>query len=711
MKQVLQDVGTGKIGVLEVPAPAVQRGRLLVRTAASLISAGTEKMVVDSGKQSLLSKAKERPDLVRQVIDKARTEGIMNTFTAVRAKLDSKNPLGYSAAGVVTAVGEGVTGFSVGDRVACAGVGYASHAEVLSVPKNLCVRIPHELSFDQGCFATLGAIALQGLRLADPTLGESVVVIGLGLLGQIAVQLLRANGCRVFGIDLDAEKLTLAQELGADDASLPDEARQRVRDWSRGRGADAVLITAGTSSNDPITMAGDISRQKGRVVVVGMVGMDVPRGPYFSKELSLQISMSYGPGRYDTEYEERGQDYPFGYVRWTEGRNLEAFLDLAANGSLQLERLITHRFSIDRGEDAYKLITGETKEPYLGIVLQYDTERSIEERIEITRRPAAKQDKVVVGMIGAGGYARGMLLPAFRSNGVDLRSVNTASGVTATNVAREFGFASAVSSPDLILGDEAINLVVIATPHDTHAELARRALERGKHVFVEKPLALNDSELDEVLAEAETSSGRLMVGFNRRFSPAAQQAKEFFTGHKGPLSILYRVSGGRIARDHWLQDPATGGGRIIGEVCHFIDTMHYLTGAVTTRVFAESINSSDHAVTDEDSVFISLKFSDGSIAYVSEGDKALPKERIEIFGGGKTFVVDDFRSTAAYSGGKDAVTTFAKQDKGQREEIRRVCSVVLDGGESPIALQDLKATSQATFRIIDSLRSGSSVDV
>ncbi len=381
---------SGVVAVLDVPSPTVQKGRLLVRTAASLISAGTEKTTVDMGKKSLLGKAKERPDLVRQVIEKAKTEGLMNTYTAVKAKLDGTTALGYSAAGIVTEVGGDVTAFKVGDRVACAGAGYASHAEMISVPQNLCVRLPDDISFDEGAFGTLGAIALQGVRLSEPTLGEAFVVIGLGLLGQITVQLLKANGCRVFGIDIDEAKLNLAKELGAEVCSHPSEAKRLVQAWSRGRGADAVLITAATPSNDPVELAGDISRSKGRVIVVGLVGMDVPRNVYYLKELTLQISMSYGPGRYDSEYEERGHDYPFAYVRWTEGRNLEAFFDLATNKSISLEKLISHRFPIEKGEDAYKLISGETKEPYLGIVLQYDTEKVLAPKLTFESKQGKK---------------------------------------------------------------------------------------------------------------------------------------------------------------------------------------------------------------------------------------------------------------------------------------------------------------------------------
>jgi predicted dehydrogenase/threonine dehydrogenase-like Zn-dependent dehydrogenase len=713
MKQVLQSARTGAVSVYEVPAPSVQRGRVLVRTAASLISAGTEKTAVDAGKKSLPARAKERPDLVKQVIDRVKTEGIANTYAAVKAKLDGTTALGYSAAGIVAAIGDGVTGFSIGDRVACAGAGYASHAEMLSVPQNLCVRLPGSITFDEGAFGTLGAIALQGMRLSQPTLGESFVVIGLGLLGQITVQLLKANGCRVFGVDIDAARLDLARQLGAEDSSLPAEARAKVKEWSRGRAADGVLITAATASNEPVELAGDISRPKGRVIAVGAVGMDIPRGPYFSKELSFQISMSYGPGRYDPEYEERGHDYPFGYVRWTEGRNLEAFFDLVANGTVDVKSLISHRFAIDDGENAYKLISGETKEPYLGIVLQYDTERPIDTKVDLAR-PVEKSARVRVGLIGAGDYARGMLLPKFKANGVEFRSIATAAGLTAKNVGKQFGFASAVSSANDVLADDSANLIVIATRHDTHASLAKAALERGKHVFVEKPLSMNDGELDEVMTAARSSSGRLMVGFNRRFSPHAEAAKEFFEGRNYPLSILYRVSGGRIPKGHWIQDAAQGGGRIVGEACHFVDLMHFLTGSRTVRVFAQAIASRDAEVTDADSVFITLKFADGSngtIAYLAEGDSAVPKERIEIFGGRRTFIIDDFRAASAYRDGKETTTTLKAQDKGQTEEVRLVCSTVLSGGDAPIAPDELEATTHVTFRILDSLRSGQVVDI
>ncbi|MFL6256026.1 MAG: bi-domain-containing oxidoreductase, partial [Pyrinomonadaceae bacterium] len=636
MKQLLQNLKTGEGVVADVPAPVAQAGRVLVRAASSLVSAGTERAFVELGRKSLLGKAKERPDLVGKVFEKVKSEGLLSTLQSVREKLDESHALGYSAAGVVVEVGEGVTEFRAGDRVACAGTGYAAHAELLSVPKNLCVRLPDKVDFESGAFATLGAIALQGVRLAEPTLGESVVVIGLGLIGQLAAQLLKANGCRVFGVDLDEARVELAMRLGADDGCVAGvDVKQAVSKWSRGRGADAVLLTAATQSDEPIELAGEISRLRGRVVAVGLVGMNVPRAVYFQRELTLRVSMSYGPGRYDPEYEERGHDYPLPYVRWTEGRNLEAFLDLAAAGSVKTAPLVTHRFPVEQGERAYQLISGKATEPYLGILINYDTARELERNVEnkassFKLQASNPQGRVRVGMVGAGDYARRMLLPHFREEGVEFVSIATASGVTARDVGGRYGFARFVSGADEVLKEEGLSLLVIATRHDTHAELARKGLERGLDVFVEKPLALNDEELDALLEAASRSRGRLTVGFNRRFSPHAQQVKEFFKDRRGPLSILYRVNSGRVPRTHWTQDAREGGGRVRGEVCHFVDFMQYVTGSRVERVYAEPVTSGDREAVDDDSVFITLKLADGSngtIAYLAEGDRALPKER------------------------------------------------------------------------------------
>src|SRR5437588_896776 len=678
MKQVLQNAKTGEVSVMDVPAPVMRAGHVLVRAAASLISAGTERSSVEAAQKNLITRAIEQPHLVKQAFDKARTEGVGRTINAIRGKLASFRALGYSAAGTVIDFGDEVNGFRVGDRVACAGVGYASHAEVLSVPQNLCVRLPDRVDFDAAAFGTLGAIALQGVRLAEPTLGESVVVIGLGLIGQLAVQLLKANGCRVFGVDLDQAKIELAKQSGADAGCAPDEAKQQVLVWSRSHGADAVLITAATESNQPVELAGEISRQKGRVVVVGAVGLNIPRKPYFDRELTFKISMSYGPGRYDPEYEERGHDYPFGYVRWTEKRNLEAFLDLVSDGRVNVEPLITHRFKIDQAEQAYRLITGEN-ESYLGVLLQYDTERELERRIPITTKSLPRASSVRIGLIGAGGYAKRVLLPQFKSAGAEFQSIATASGVSARSVGEQFGFRFCTSGADEVIRDDEANLIVIATRHDSHAELARRALETGRPVFVEKPLALKDEELDAVIAAAQQSAGRLLVGFNRRFSPLACAAKEFFHNRSGPLSINYRVNAGRVPRGHWAHDPKAGGGRIVGEVCHFVDFMHFITGSLVTRVYAESISSDNQEIVDDDSVFITLRLaegSNGSIAYLAEGEKTMAKERIEIFGGGKSFVIDDFRSATAYHNGRAKKIKLREQDKGQKNEVRAVCAVV-----------------------------------
>ena len=706
MKQVLQNRKTGRPFVGEVPVPALQRGRVLVRSVASLISAGTERAAVELVSKGLVQEARQRPDLVKAVVAKVKNEGLLNTFASVRDKMAASQALGYSAAGIVAAVAEDVSEFQVGDRVACAGVGFASHAEVLSVPKNLCVHLPEGVSFESGAYGTLGAIALQGVRLAEPTLGESVVVIGLGLVGQLTVQLLKANGCRVFGLDLDQTRVGLALELGVDKAAVSSEtSAKEIETWTRGHGADAVLITAATDSNEPIELAARVSRLKGRVIVVGMTGMNIPRQPFFSRELKLVVSMSYGPGRYDPEYEERGHDYPLPYVRWTEKRNIESFLELIAEQRINVERLTTHRFPIAEADRAYQLISGELRESNLGVVLNYDPEVEVSRKISLgAATPVRKSEqRIVLGVIGAGGYVPAMLLPHFKTEGVEFRAIATASGISAHDVGKRFGFAYAVSSAEEVLDDADVNLIVVGTRHDLHAELARKALERNKHVFVEKPLALNDEQLEAVLEAAGSSTGWLMVGFNRRFSPLAQRAKEFFNERDTPLSMLYRVNAGRIPKEHWTQNAEEGKGRIVGEVCHFIDLMQFLAGAPPVSVFAESISAKSTKIVDADSVFITLRFADGSngaVAYLSEGDKGLAKERLEIFGAGRVFVLDDFRRATLYKDGCEEQVALKAQDKGQQAQVREICK----GGSAPISLNELAATTRATFRVLDSLR-------
>jgi predicted dehydrogenase/threonine dehydrogenase-like Zn-dependent dehydrogenase len=712
MKQLLQNLRTGEGTVAEVPVPVVQPGRVLVRTAASLISAGTERALAELGQKGLLGKARERPELIGKVWEKVKNDGLAQALDDVRDKLDQSHAVGYSANGIVIETANDVTEFRAGDRVACAGTDYASHAQVISVPRNLCVRLPDQLSFEEGAFGTVGAIALQGVRLAEPTIGESVVVIGLGLVGQLTVQLLQANGCRVFGIDIDETRIQLARTSGADDGCIPNDAIQRVMAWSRGRGADACIIAAAAASSEPIELAGEISRLKGRVVAVGMVGMNVPRNIYYPRELTLKVSLSYGPGRHDPDYEERGHDYPIAYVRWTEGRNIEAFLDLLAAGRLDVKPLITHRFSIEDARRAYEVISGRTNEKYLAVILTYDTEAVVNRRIEnpsVARRAQPGSGNVRVGLIGAGDYAQKVLLPNFKAAGAEFCSVASASGVSAHDVGTKYGFARFLSDAQSVIDDSEANLIVVATRHGSHAELTRLALEHGKHVFVEKPLALNDTELDRVLEAASNSQGRLMVGFNRRFSPFAARARDIFAGRQSPLSIVYRVNAGRLPREHWTQDPSEGGGRIIGEVCHFVDLMQFLTDAPPTSVYAEGVAAGRGDIVGEDSVLITLQFGDGSngvVAYLAEGDKSLAKERIEVFGEGKTFVIDDFRSARLYAGGREKKENLRQQDKGQPEEARVACAVVAEGKPAPITLEQLEATTRATFRIIDSLRMG-----
>jgi polar amino acid transport system substrate-binding protein len=713
MKQLLQNLRTGEAVVADVPVPVVQPGRVLVRTAASLISVGTERALAELGQKSLLGKARERPELIGKVWQKVKSEGIAQALGDVRDKLDQSHAVGYSAAGVVIECAADVKGFAPGDRVACAGTDYASHAEIISVPQNLCVALPANVTFEAGAFATVGAIALQGVRLAEPTLGESIVVIGLGLVGQLTVQLLKANGCRVFGVDLDATRIKLALAAGADDGCTPTDAAARVKSWSRQRGADACIITAATSSNEPVELAGEISRLRGRVVAVGMIGMNVPRNVYYQRELTLKVSLSYGPGRYDPNYEERGHDYPVAYVRWTEARNLEAFLDLLSLERIDVKPLVTHRFSIAEATRGYELISGGSSEPYLAVLLTYDTEGEMSRTVEnlAAKKPLTPSASVRVGMIGAGAYAQKMLLPHFKTAGVEFCSIASASGVSARDVGTKFGFRQFVSDAAAVIKDDETNLVMIATRHGSHAALAIEALGRGKHVFLEKPLALNDAELDGLLEAANASAGQLFVGFNRRFSPLAIRAKEVFAQRNAPLSILYRVNAGHVPREHWTQDEKEGGGRIIGEVCHFIDLMQFLTGAVPETVYAESISAGSAAIVNEDSVFITLRFSDGSagmVAYLSEGDAALRKEHIEIFGEGKVFVIDDFLTATLFAQGKEKRETLRSQDKGQAEQARIVCAAIEKGQPAPITLRELETTTRATFRIRDSLRTGQS---
>jgi predicted dehydrogenase/threonine dehydrogenase-like Zn-dependent dehydrogenase len=699
MKQVVQNYRSGELKLWEVPAPACGAGKVLVAVQRSLISAGTEKLVIDLAKASLAGKAVSRPDLVHQVLTKVKREGLVPTLEKVFAKLDHPAPLGYSVAGRVIAVGGGVTGVKVGDRVACAGAGYANHAEIVAVPKNLVARVPDGVDDEDASFVTLGAIALQGVRQAQPTLGERFVVLGLGLIGQITVQLLKANGCKVIGYDPDAQKCDLAERLGADVIATGD-VREAAAAFTSGLGADGVIVAASTKSSEPVNTAADLCRMKGRVVVVGMVGLDLARDAFYKKELDLRLSMSYGPGRYDPAYEEDGQDYPFAYVRWTERRNMQAFLELVAESRVTPKALITHRFPIAQAEEAYALLEGA--EPYLGIIFEYPETTEMPTRTLRLAPLPKRAGKGVVAFIGAGNFARSVLIPAFKAQeGATLAAVVTATGLSATAAAKKFGFARATTDIEEVMADPEIDTVVIATRHNLHAGLIAQALAQGKHVFCEKPLATNAVGLETVAAAHATSRSQLCVGFNRRFSSFVRRAREAFAGRGAPLVMLYRVNAGPIPKDSWVQNEE-GGGRIIGEVCHFIDTMVALCGALPERLSA--IAAKDHA----DALTIQIAFADGSIGaivYSSLGDPSFPKEYLEVFAAGSVVTIDDYRRMTITSSGKSKSYRTFRQDKGHRACIDAFIRAVLQVGPPAIAFEELEAVTRATFDIEASLRS------
>jgi predicted dehydrogenase/threonine dehydrogenase-like Zn-dependent dehydrogenase len=706
MLQVIQDVRRGRLSVASIPEPMVRPGHVLIANACSIVSAGTEKMVVELAKKSLLGKARERPDHVRRILEKLRNEGFFNTVRQVLEKLDEPMTMGYSSAGVVLACGAGVQNFKPGERVASNG----PHAGVVCVPKNLCARVPDAVPFDQAAFTVLGSIALQGVRLARVGLGDSVFVVGLGLIGQIAVALLRANGCRVFGTDLDADKCRLAIRMGAEQAE-PGLGAGRVQEWTRGLGADAVLLTASTKSDGPVALAGDAVRQKGRVVAVGAVGLNLPRRPYYFKEAEFVVSCSYGPGRYDPEYEERGHDYPAAHVRWTEQRNMQAVLDLMGADRLDLSPLLTHRFPIADAEAAYRLIETHS-EPYVAIVLDYPIPeaRPIDSRIEL--RAAPDNGKVGIGCLGAGNFARMVLLPAIQKTGMlQPRILCSASGLTAVHSGQKLGFEVATADENEVFQDAGVRAVFLLTRHDQHARQVVKGLRAGKHVFVEKPLALTVEELEEIESALEASDPKplLMVGFNRRFSPAAVRAKEFFAAVHGPLTVSIRFNAGAIPADHWTQDEIIGGGRIIGEACHAIDLATFLTASPPVRVFAESVGGPNAPTVTDDQCFITLRHANGSvssIAYLAGGDKAFPKERVEVLGGGRLAVIDDFREVVLSSGGKTKKVRAWQQDKGHREEVTAFARVVAEGGACPISWEELRAVSLASILAVRSIREG-----
>jgi predicted dehydrogenase/threonine dehydrogenase-like Zn-dependent dehydrogenase len=706
VRQILQNLRTGATEVANVPAPGARAGQLLVRTNTSLVSVGTEKMLVSFGQASLLGKARAQPDKVRQVIDKIKTDGLLPTLEAVFNKLDQPLPLGYCNVGVVIGIGAGVTGFAIGDRV----VSNGKHAEIVSVPKNLCARIPDGVSDEEAAFTVVGAIGLQGIRLAEPSLGEAVAVTGLGIIGLLTVQLLRAQGCRVLGIDFDPAKLQLARQLGAEvvDLKAGEDPVAKARAFSRGRGMDAVLITASTTSSEPVHQAAQMCRKRGRIVLVGVTGLELSRADFYEKELSFQVSCSYGPGRYDATYEDLGVDYPVGFVRWTEQRNFEAVLDMMQDKRLAVLPLISHRFPIANAERAYELIAGTA--PSLGVILCYPEVNDfspasrtvvVREAVSAARSPAS------IGFIGSGNYAGAVLIPAFKATGVQLRVVASNSGVTGLHAARKFGFEMTTTDTASVFADSAVNAVVIATRHDSHADMVVSALKAGKHVFVEKPLAIDRSEVASIRAAREARPElNVTVGFNRRAAPHVERIVGLLAAVSEPKVFVMTVNAGAIPPEHWTQDRRQGGGRIIGEACHFIDLLRFLAAAPIVGFDATAVGAAPGVLVRDDKASITLRFADGSmgtIHYLANGSKGFPKERLEVFTAGRVLQLDNFRTLTGFGWPGFTRMKLWRQDKGQRQFAAAFVSAV-SGGPAPIPFDQIVEVAEVTIAIAESLR-------
>ena len=718
MKQVLENYNTGAVRVADIPAPRVQPKMILVRTAASLVSIGTEKAMLDVASKSLLGKALARPDWVRQVVDKVQSDGLMETYRQARARLDMPVPLGYSAAGVVIGVGDGVPGVREGDRVACAGHPYAGHAEIIAVPRNLVVPIPANVDFEDASFAMLGAIAMNAVRLAEPALGERVAVIGMGLLGLLAMQMLKAAGCRVLAIDISPEKLELAHKLGASRLALANANVQEIAlEFSGGYGVDAALVFASTNSATPVEQAAAITREQGRVLVPGLVKLDLPRKTFFEKELRLIVPKAGGPGGADADYEVRGRDLPLPFVRWTEGRNLASFLELIADNRLTVKPLITHRFPIAGALDAYRLIQGEMPgaAPPIGVILEYPMAAGVESvrTVRVKPKSTPAKDSIGIGLVGAGLFTRGVFLPYFKdAKGLQLRGVATASGVSGLHAAETAGFEYTTTDYHELLSDDQIAAVLITTRHNLHASMVVDALRAGKHVFVEKPLCLNPGELEEVMEAWREARGApmVMVGFNRRFAPASLALRKAMG--TGPCLIQCRVNAGTIPASSWVQEAGEGGGRAVGEVCHFVDLIQALSGGLTTSVVAIAMGESGELALD-DSLAISLGLDNGSaanIVYAANGDKSFPRERIELFRSGTVGVIENFRSYSVTKGGHTKQWKSLSLDRGHRAELDAFFRGIRDG-QPPVAMEDYQATTTATFAILESIRSRSVVKI
>lgn len=703
MKQILQSLKTGATEILEVPVPSVGSGQVLISTSQTLVSTGTERMLVEFGKAGWVGKARQQPEKLRMALEKIKTDGLMPTIEAVLNKLDQPLPLGYCNVGHVIDAGSGVTAFKRGDRV----VSNGRHAEVVSVPVNLCAKVPDTVSDEEAAFTVVGAIALQGIRLVQPTLGEVVVVMGLGLVGLMTVQLLRAHGCRVLGVDFDSTKLRLAKQFGAEvvDLSAGQDPVAAAIAFSRGHGVDAVIVAASSKSSEPIHQAALMCRKRGRIVLVGVTGLELSRDDFFKKELTFQVSSSYGPGRYDPNYEENGNDYPFGFVRWTEQRNFEAVLDMLAEGRINVKPLISHSFKIDDAEKAYELISGS--EPSLGILLKYFDNQMTSSENTIHLSESLLSDKKhkgdVVSFIGSGNYATAVLIPAFKSAGAYLRNVASNAGVSGVYAGRKFGFEKTTTNTNLLFEDHDTNAIVVTTRHDSHAHFVLQALKAGKHIFVEKPLCLTHEELEEIETlyanshRSHSAPVMVMVGFNRRFAPQVQRVKQLLHQVAGPKAFILTINAGAIPLDHWTQDQKIGGGRIIGEACHFIDLLRYLVGK---PLISWHKTSMDAPV--QDTVSLQLGFADGSIGtihYLANGNKAFPKERLEVFSSGRVLQLNNYRKLTGFGWPGFKKMNLWRQDKGQKACVKAFIEALKVGGPAPIPFDEILEVSRVSIEI------------
>ncbi len=712
MRQLTQKLGSGDMVIQEIPYPKLGNGMIMVKNHYSIISSGTEGFTVQSARKSLIGKAKERPQQVKQVIDTLKKQGPIQTYRAVMKKLDSYSPMGYSCAGEVIKVGKDVTTFKVGDKVACAGVGYANHAEIVCVPVNLSVKLNKNANLKYAAYNTLGAISMQGVRQADMRIGESCAIIGLGLLGQLAALILKASGVTVIGIDISNIIVNKAIDNSVVDLGLVRDANgieEQILSHTDGYGVDAVIISAATTSLDPINFAGSITRKKGKVVILGSVPTGFDRDPYwYRKELELKMACSYGPGRYDLNYEEKGIDYPLPYVRWTEKRNMESFQKLIFNNSIDLGYLTTHEFDFSNAKAAFDLVVSKN-EPFVGIALKYDTSKSLNEaKIEISK--TKKLGKVNLSFIGAGSYAQGNLLPNIPFNhDIGRIGVLTNSGTTSKRVAEKFKF-QFCTSDEADLFNETTNTVFVATRHDSHGQYVLKSLIAKKNVFVEKPLCLLEAELKEIIIEQAKSNKLVMVGFNRRFSPLTKKLKKAIGN--SPMTILYRINAGAIPVDNWIQDKEIGGGRILGEVCHFIDFLTFLNGSLPTKVSASSLPDSSHL---NDTLNILIQFENGSsgiIAYYANGSKLMTKEYIEVFSAGISATLNDFKELKIYGKGKVKKTKLYNQNKGQKEMIDAFIKSLLEDGQAPISFEEIVSVTRASFKVLESIsRNGNQISI